>query len=199
MVSVKTFPGTSIVTDVVNRKKAEEVFSHIFAGGNIYSSQVTAITGIEQHSVQNWVARGFVSRPINKQYSKRQLCRLIIINMLGTVFKIGDITEMLSSVNGNLSDENDDLIPDDILFTCFCELCGLNEGECMAERVESTSLSVTEELASLTADNRKKVAGILRTMFYAYRSAEMNKIAHDMFYSIMKNINKEEKVKGEIK
>lgn len=199
MVSVKTFPGTSIVTDVVNRKKAEEVFSHIFAGGNIYSSQVTAITGIEQHSVQNWVARGFVSRPINKQYSKRQLCRLIIINMLGTVFKIGDITEMLSSVNGNLSDENDDLIPDDILFTCFCELCGLNEGECMAERVESTSLSVTEELSSLTADNRKKVAGILRTMFYAYRSAEMNKIAHDMFYSIMKNINKEEKVKGEIK
>ncbi|MBQ6171478.1 MAG: DUF1836 domain-containing protein [Clostridia bacterium] len=199
MVSVKTFPGTTIVTDVVNRKKAEEVFSHIFAGGNIYSSQVTAITGIEQHSVQNWVARGFVSRPINKQYSKRQLCRLIIINMLGTVFKIGDITEMLSSVNGNLSDENDDLIPDDILFTCFCELCGLNEGECMAERVESTSLSVTEELASLTPDNRKKVAGILRTMFYAYRSAEMNKIAHDMFYSIMKNINKEEKVKGEIK
>ena len=199
MVSVKTFPGTTIVTDVVNRKKAEEVFSHIFAGGNIYSSQVTAITGIEQHSVQNWVARGFVSRPINKQYSKRQLCRLIIINMLGTVFKIGDITEMLSSVNGNLSDENDDLIPDDILFTCFCELCGLNEGECMAERVESTSLSVTEELASLTPDNRKKVAGILRTMFYAYRSAEMNKIAHDMFYCIMKNINKEEKVKGEIK
>ena len=199
MVSVKTFPGTSIVTDVVNRKKAEEVFSHIFAGGNIYSSQVTAITGIEQHSVQNWVARGFVSRPINKQYSKRQLCRLIIINMLGTVFKIGDITEMLSSVNGNLSDENDDLIPDDILFTCFCELCGLNEGECIAERVESTSLSVTEELSSLTPDNRKKVAGILRTMFYAYRSAEMNKIAHDMFYSIMKNINKEEKVKGEIK
>jgi DNA-binding transcriptional MerR regulator len=199
MVSVKTLPGTTIVTDVVNRKKAEEVFSHIFAGGNIYSSQVTAITGIEQHSVQNWVARGFVSRPINKQYSKRQLCRLIIINMLGTVFKIGDITEMLSSVNGNLSDENDDLIPDDILYICFCELCGLNEGECIAERVESTSLSVTEELASLTPDNRKKVAGILRTMFYAYRSAEMNKIAHDMFYSIMKNINKEEKAKGEIK
>ncbi len=189
MSSVKTFPGTTIVTDVVNRKKAEEVFSHIFAGGNIYSSQVTAITGIEQHSIQNWVARGFVSRPINKQYSKRQLCRLIIINMLGTVFKIGEITDMLSSVNGNLSDEGDDLIPDDILFMCFCEMCLLNEGESVEERVESSSLTVTEELSSLTPETRKTAAGILKAMFYAYRSAEMNKIAHAIFNNIMEEIN----------
>jgi DNA-binding transcriptional MerR regulator len=193
MNSYKTFPGTTIATDSVNRKKAEEVFAHIYAGGNIYSSQVTALAGIEQHSIQNWVARGYVSHPVNKQYSKRQLCRLIIISMLGKVFKIGEITDMLSSVNGDLSDEGDDIIPDDVLYTCFCEMCALSEGECVAEQVESVSLSVTEKLDWLTPDNRMKVAAVLRTMFYAYRSAEMNKTAHIMFDRLKETIITEEK------
>ena len=188
MNKVNLFPGTTIVSDAVSRKKAEEVFSNIFAGGNIYSSQVTTIIGIEAHSVQNWVSRGFVSHPVNKQYSKRQLCRLIMISMLGNTFKIGDITCMLSTVNGDLSDEGDDLVPDDILYACFCEICGLNEGEYVEERVESTSVSVAEQLTWLGEDEKKKVSAVLKTMFYAYRSAEMNKIAHAMLNSL-KEIN----------
>lgn len=185
----KHFPGTTIATDAVNRRKAEEVLGHIFAGGDIYRSQVTALTGIEQHSIQNWVARGFVSHPKNKQYSKRQLCRLIIINLLSDTLKIGDITDMLSYVNGNLSDEGDDTIPDDVLYGCFAEMCQLNEGNCIIERIEETSNSVTDELTYLGDEDRKKVAEVLRTMIYAYRSAEMNKVAHTFLDKIKNNRN----------
>ena len=190
----KRFPGTTIITDTVNRLKAEEVLNHIFAGGDIYRSQVTALTGIEQHSIQNWVARGFVSHPKNKQYTKRQLCRLIIINMLSDTLKIGDITDMLSYVNGNLSYEGDDLIPDDVLYVCFAEMCKLNEGACIMEQVEATSLAVTAELTYLGADDRMKVAKVLRTMLYAYRSAEMNRKAHVLLGMLKEGIkNTEEK------
>ena len=185
----KLFPGTTIATDTVNRKTAEEVFSHIFAGGNISSSQVTAIIGIEAHSVQNWVARGFVSHPLNRQYSKRQLCRLIIISMLSNTFKIGDITYMLSTVNGDLSDEGDDLIADDVLYACFCEMCAQNGGQCESERINKTAFSVTEQLNGLGDGDRKKVSAVLKTMFYAYRSAEMNRIAHTMLNSLKEDNN----------
>ena len=66
--------------------------------------------------------------------------------MLSDTLKIGDITDMLSYVNGNLSYEGDDLIPDDVLYVCFAEMCKLNEGACIMEQVEATSLAVTAEL-----------------------------------------------------
>ncbi len=188
----KSFPGTTIATDTVNRRKIEEVLGHIFAGGDIYRSQITALTGIEPYSIQNWVARGFVSRTENKQYSKRQLCRLIIINMLSESLQIGDITDMLSYVNGDLSDEGDDLIPDDVLYGCFAEMCALNEGAVSEARVASTSLAVTEDLSYLRSCDRKKIAEVLRTMFYAYRSAEMSRTAHALLDELKNKMKKTE-------
>ena len=187
------FPGTTIMTDVVNRRRINDALDHIFAGGDIYRSQVIALTGIEPYSIQNWIARGFVSHSENKQYTKRQLCRFIIINMLSDTMQIGEITDMLSSVNGDLSDEGDDLIPDDVLYGCFAELCAMNEGALNPAKLSANAQSITEDLTFLRAEDRETVAEILKTMLYAYRSAEMSRIAHDL----LENIRTKIKGKGE--
>ncbi len=184
------FPGTTIATDLVNRRRINEVLDHIFAGGDIYRSQVIALTGIEPYSIQNWIARGFVSHSENKQYSKRQLCRFIIINMLSETLQIGEITDMLSSVNGDLSDEGDDLIPDDVLYGCFAELCAMNEGALKPAKIVADAAYITEDLTFLRREDRETVAEVLETMFYAYRSAEMSRIAHDLLEKI------KDKIKG---
>ena len=56
----------------------------MFLAGGIVRSQVSAVTGLESHMIQNWVKRGFLSNPVNKRYSCRQFCRIAIINMLKT-------------------------------------------------------------------------------------------------------------------
>ena len=75
-------PGTVLQA---NRAEAEQIpqqLEALFFGGGITLSQVTAITGLEAHTVQNWVKRGFLTSPVGKKYSLRQLCRILNIHML---------------------------------------------------------------------------------------------------------------------
>ena len=46
------------------------------AGGMVLG-QIASLTGLEPHTVQNWVKRGFLSNPVNKRYSCNQFCRIV--------------------------------------------------------------------------------------------------------------------------
>ena len=110
------FPGTVIETSKLEDGASRTLFAGIFAGGGIALSQVSSMTGLEPHVIQNWVKRGFVSPPQRRVYSSRQFARIAIINMLRQTMQIEHITALLSYINGSLSDESDDLIPDDELY-----------------------------------------------------------------------------------
>ena len=88
----------------------------------VFLSQVTAITGLEAHTVQNWVKRGFLTSPVGKKYSLRQLCRILNIHMLHGAMPIDRICKLLSYVNGHLDDESDDMIDDSQLYFLFVNL-----------------------------------------------------------------------------
>ena len=75
-------PGTTIEADPAREGAAEGILSSLFMAGGLVLSQVSQLTGLEPHMIQNWVKRGFVSPPRNKKYTRRQFCRIVIINML---------------------------------------------------------------------------------------------------------------------
>ena len=59
-------PGTVLTAKREEADRIEENFRAMFLAGNIVLSQVVGITGMEPHTVQNWVKRGFLTKPEGK-------------------------------------------------------------------------------------------------------------------------------------
>ena len=117
-----TIPGSVLQ---VKREEADFIpqqLEALFFGGGITLSQVTGITGLEAYTVQNWVKRGFLTSPVGKRYTLRQLCRILNINMLRGSMPIDRICKLLAYVNGQLDDDSDDMIDDSQLYFLFVKL-----------------------------------------------------------------------------
>ena len=122
-----TLPGTVLAAPRQDAEHIAEQFRAMFLGGGMVLSQVSAITGLESYIIQNWVKRGFLTKPQNKRYSMRQLCRIININMLKNVLPLERICNLLGYVNGHLDDESDDMIDDSVLYFMFVRLAARSQ------------------------------------------------------------------------
>ena len=134
-------PGTQIDIGKKNYGQtdiAESVMNNIFQTGGLMLSQVIAMTALEGYVIQNWVKRGFLSPPVHKLYSRRQFCRIVIINMLKDSMPIEKVVRLLLYINGVLDDESDDLVDDSRLYNYYvntvfvCE-CGKDPEEAISE------------------------------------------------------------------
>lgn len=115
-------PGTVITQPMEEAEHLEEKLTAMFLGGGMVLSQVAAVTGLEPYTIQNWVKRGFLTKPKQKKYDLEQLCRIITINMLKDALPMEEICGLLEYVNGNLDDESDDLVDDNKLYFMFARL-----------------------------------------------------------------------------
>ena len=173
-------PGTVLHADRSEADQIPQQLEALFFGGGITLSQVTAITGLEPHTVQNWVKRRFVTSPEGKRYSLRQLCRIININMLKGVLTLEQICSLLSYVNGTLGDESDDMIDDSQLYFMFVRLAArLKElyEPAAADKLLEQYLADYEEPAPGAKD---RVRQVLRIMLTAWLAARMTQLAGTM-------------------
>ena len=97
-------PGTVLMATEQDTSHIEERFRAMFLGGGVMLSQVSAVTGLETHTIQNWVKRGFLTSPVNKRYTLRQFCRILNINMLKSALPMEEICGLLQYINGNLTE-----------------------------------------------------------------------------------------------
>lgn len=175
-------PGTVLTADPAHPEAAEAMFSSLFLSGGLVLSQVARVTGLEPYTIQNWVKRGFLAPPQNKKYTRRQLSRLIIINMLKSAIPMEQICQLLSYVNGHLDDESDDTIDDSRLYGYFLVL---------AARVQSGRLSSPEEREQLLPEllqdymepfpgARERIASVLRIMLVAWLSSSLQHEAAEL-------------------
>jgi DNA-binding transcriptional MerR regulator len=117
MIMQKKFPGTQVpVTDV---PLLQGIFS---VTSGITLSQVCEITGLEAGAVHNWIKRGYVNPPIGRKYSKSQVARIILINMLRDTLALEKIAKILSHANGDLLDRADDIMDDSDIYSCLCDI-----------------------------------------------------------------------------
>lgn len=171
------FPGTVVPVSTVG------LLTGIFTATNgITLSQVCEITGLEPGTVQNWIKRGFVNHPVDRKYSKTQLARIILINLLRDIFIIEKVANLLSYVNGNLIDRSDDIMDDSDIYQCLCDILLSDE---LREELDVNALSVIidEHLVNYNepypgAKERLKLA--LQAMIYAWWSAEYKRIANQL-------------------
>ncbi|MBQ8769282.1 MAG: DUF1836 domain-containing protein [Oscillospiraceae bacterium] len=180
-------PGTVIPVDLAQDPHIEDRIRGMFLGGGMMLGQITAVTGLEPYTVQNWVKRGFLTAPVNKRYTLRQLCRIININMLKDVLAMEDICGLLQYINGHLDDESDDLIDDSKLYFLFIRLteCHVRTHTPFEEDVYLNEVLLSYEEPIPGA--KQRVAKVLRIMLTAWAAAQMKHKAQLMLADIKKN------------
>lgn len=179
-----TIPGTTLQALRSDADRVESLFQPMFLAGGLSLSQVTAITGLEPHTVQNWVKRGFLSPPRNKRYDLEQLCRIININILKGPLPLEQIIALMAYLNGDLADESDDLVDDTLLLFLFVKLAA------RARHLGGTK-AWDDALAEITADYREPIPGarqklinVLKIMLTAWCASRLQLEAENMIANL---------------
>ena len=176
-----TIPGTTLEGLRSNADRTDGLFQSMFLAGGLTLSQVASITGLEPYTIQNWVKRGYLSPPQHKRYDMEQVCRIININMLKGALSLDRVCQLMTYINGSLSDESDDIIDDTVLYFMFVRLAA------RARTMDSTE-DWNEALDEVMADYKEpfpgaqeKIIRVLRIMLTAWIAARMRQEAEKMF------------------
>ncbi len=177
-------PGTTLETDW-NSPNPLGVLDAVFSAGGLVLSQVSRLTGLEPHTIQNWVKRGFCSSPVAKQYSIRQFCRLVTINLLKESLLLPQITAMLSYINNSLADESDDAVGDDMLYRYFVTILKqLNHSAASPQQREQAISLVVKQYDEPYPGAAKRLEQVLNIMLTAYFAARLKASAEQMLQNL---------------
>jgi DNA-binding transcriptional MerR regulator len=188
-------PGTVLKCPREEAASLQARFEGMFLGGDIALSQVVAITGLEAHTIQNWVKRGFLTPPKNKRYTLTQLCRILNIHALQGSMSLDKICALLGYVNGRLDDTSDDIIDDARLYFLFVRLAARAReldapnrwGQAMAEALAGYEEPVPGA--------RARVEKALQIMMTAWVAARMQQEAERLLQQAEMETNQEKEKK----
>lgn len=173
-----TIPGTTLEGLRTDADRTEGLFQSLFLAGGLTLSQVGRITGLENHTIQNWVKRGFLPPPKNKRYDMEQVCRIININILKGNMPLEQIIKLMAYLNGNLADESDDLVDDTTLYFMFVSLAARARYIGGSETWDDALEHVTENYAEPVPGAREKLIKVLKVMLTTWM-ANLLKAAAD--------------------
>lgn len=183
---IDVLPGTTIQTSLDKHDVAQRILNNIFATGGLVLSQVSQLTSLENHVIQNWVKRGFLTSPIGKRYSKDQFCRIVVINMLKETLRLDTVAGMLSYINGVLTDKSDDIIDDSDLYNYYVNLLveinklGISNGFVDQKTLNEALSELLADFKEVYPGAKKRLQKVLAVMSTAHTSAMLRKRAELM-------------------
>ena len=173
-------PGTTLTARREDAQFIEQQFKAMFFAGGMVLSQVAGITGLEPYTIQNWVKRGFLTKPVGKRYTLWQLCRILNINMFKSVMPLEQVCRLLSYVNGHLDDESDDLIDDSVLYFLFVRLASHYSVMHNPQGRDDYLEEVLRDYAEPVPGARERVAKVLRIMLTAWAASQLRSLSEEM-------------------
>ena len=183
-------PGTTLEDRRDHADRIESLFTSMFLAGGLTLSQVSAVTGLESHTIQNWVKRGFLAAPKGKRYDMEQVCRIINMNLLKGGLPLEQICSLMTYLNGCLADESDDLVDDTKLYFMFVRLAA-------CARHIGGSTDWDEALREITGDYVEPVPGakdklirVLRIMLTVWMSNTLRIAAEKMISELESPLQK---------
>ena len=179
-----TIPGTVLQIPQRDAANVEEMFSSMFLPGGIVLSQVSAITGLEPYTVQNWVKRGFLVSPVRKRYTLRQLCRILNINMLKSALPLEQICGLLAYINGDLDDDSDALIDDATLYFLFVRLAAHYSTMQNPQGRDAYLQQLLSDYQEPVPGAKERVEKVLRVMLTAWAASLLRQQAEKMLQEL---------------
>ena len=168
-----TIPGTTLTGEREDAQRVDAVFQALFLAGGLTLSQVASISGLEPHTVQNWVKRGYLAPPRGKRYNMEQVCRILNINLLKGALTLEQSCQLISYINGSLTDESDDLIDDTLLYFFFVRLAARARYFGGTETWDSALEEVTLSYHEPVPGAREQLGQVLKIMLTAWLTGRM--------------------------
>lgn len=188
---IDKLPGTVIDFSEQAEENAFSLIEPILTvTGGITLSQLSALTGLQGSTIQNWIKRGWVSATTDKKYTERQILRILLINILRNSMKLEDIAKLMSYINGKVDDLSDDILHDKQLYNLLCKLI------CILDRKSIyTPLEISEEInknlgAEYGDEERKRLNKVLFIMIMGYRSSYLMRQIETEFQTIKNSYHK---------
>lgn len=182
-----TLPGTTIEVSSVTNGCSRKIFDGIFLTGGLTLSQVSIMTGLEPYIIQNWVKRGFVPSPEKRVYSKDRFARIIMINMLRESLQIDRICELISHINGVLSDDSDNLISDSELYHISVDMISELTADLNDKAVAAAAENAARDYKEPVPGAAKRLKLVLEVVANAHLSAEFRHKAEQKMLMISRN------------
>lgn len=174
----KFIPGTLVPEGEAMRGGMFALLRPMIAATNgLTLAQVCAITGLETSTIQNWVKREFVAHPENKKYYDRHLARILIISMMRDSLRIDDVGELMRMINGDATDESDDLIPEPELYDCLCEIIATTVPGQSEEELRPLITSAIAHYHTRGEEAAERLTVAMLVMVNAYHSSVLKRSA----------------------
>ena len=180
-------PGTTLTGQRENADGIEQLLQPLFLAGGLTLSQVSSITGLEPYTIQNWVKRRYLPHPQNKRYNMEQVCRIININILRGNMPIEKIVHLMTYLNGDLSDEADDLVDDTALFFYFVRLAARARYIGGTESWDGALEEITASYQEKAPGARDKLILVLKIMLTVWVANTLKTKAEEMINQL--NVN----------
>lgn len=167
-ISDAVIPGTILTKDSCGNVSGSAFLDKIFFISNgVMLANVRDISGVDGSTLQNWVKRKWIPNPVNKKYSKDQLARILIINMLRKSILLERIDFLLHYINGELDDTSDDIISESALYDLICKASDkmIADELDMATAIETVTASYAEPHIGAKARLQRALAIILSCYF----------------------------------
>ncbi len=174
-------PGTVLETQR-EMETGENLLRTLFLGGDITLSQVAAITGLEPHTVQNWVKRGFLPSTTGKKYSLNHLCRILNLHMLRGVLSLEQACRLFDYAKGSAEGATDE-----DLYFLFVTLATRARQLARPEACERILQEMLRDYTETAPGEKERLAQALKIMLTAYLSANLRISAEEQFAQLTKN------------
>ena len=185
-----TIPGTTLLGQREDADRVDNVFRALFLAGGLTLSQdtwlallgavVSGIAGLEPYTVQNWVKRGFLQPPRGKRYDMEQVCRILNINLLKGALTLEQSCQLISYINGDLTDESDDLIDDTLLYFYFVRLAARAQDLGNKDVWDVALKEVTASYREPIPGAGEKLEKVLKVMLTAWLAGRLKAQAEQM-------------------
>ena len=173
-------PGTVLEADQQEAEHVQALLQPMFLAGGMVLSQVSSITGLEPYTVQNWVKRGFLQPPRGKRYDMEQVCRILNINLLKGALTLEQSCQLISYINGDLTDESDDLIDDTLLYFYFVRLAARAQDLGDKDIWDAALKEVTAGYREPIPGAGEKLEKVLKVMLTAWLAGRLKAQAEQM-------------------
>jgi len=187
-------------TATTNVDHGEKGFSKIKmlleATGGLSLSQVCAVTGLENSTIQNWVKRGWVAHPKGKKYEEIHIARILIINALKECIKLEHISLLMSYVNGSAEDTGKAIIKESELYSFLRDaLDKMGQADDLSRGgVEAVVDDVIKDYSGPKADSRVRIRKALSLMIYACVCTDVKRRTEAMMGQILHELEYPEKI-----
>lgn len=179
-----TIPGTTLKALRGDADRTDALLRSMFLAGGLTLSQVATVTGLETHTVQNWVKRGFLTAPRGKRYDLEQLCRILNINLLKGALPLEQTAVLLAYLNGDLTDERDDLIDDALLYCMFVKLAARARHLGGTKAWDEAIAEITQDYLEPVLGAREKLQKVLKIMITAWCANRLQLEAETMIKNL---------------